>query len=307
MTKKVISIVGIGEVGGLLAALVINHFPAIQLHLIEAHSEIEGKILDLQHAATAQNIEVCINQPEALSQSDYILLTAGFSNPKGVSRNIVAKQNKQIMQDIFDEQELKTDVKIIIVTNPVDIMARIVGEILGHQNQVIGTGTSLDSFRLKHLLAEKFQLHPSKIEALVLGEHGEFMIPLYSQSFVEGKKASKLLSISEKEELNTALKNSATNIRKTESATKYGVAMAVMQILFAFEQKNQITKFPLSLQISKENKKVLNVVDDIFISALAAIENKQISQLSLEQLEEEELLQLKQACKHLNQVYHSIN
>jgi L-lactate dehydrogenase len=303
----IFSVLGVGEVGSLISAKIISEFSGIQLNLVDPRKDISGKILDLSHAAAAQNNELRFNDLDLLRESDYIIFTAGFSNSRAVDRNSVLAQNKALVESIFKDLQLKASVKIIVVTNPVDLISQIIYEFLEHKYTVLGTGTSLDSYRLQYLLAKKFELSPALVSALVLGEHGSDMLPVYSKSYIKGKVASDLLSAQEQIEISTALKQSATEIRKTEDATKYGVSMAVLQILKALEGDTDPLRLPLSYPLIAEYAEKLELKEGLFVSYSLELMKDMILTTPFPRLLPKELADFQKAGQKLQDLYQKVS
>ena len=306
MQQFTISVIGLGEVGTIISALLISDFNRINLNLIDIKTDISGRILDLEHAASVQNINVTVNNQKKLIQSDFIVFTAGFSNPKGKDRNTVVIHNKKIVELIFEGVKLKNNATIIVITNPVEIISQLISKTLNHKYLVIGTGTALDTFRFKYLLSEKFQIDITKVKALVLGEHGEYMIPIFSKCFVNNQSIMDLLTPKECHQLTTELKNTATTIRMTEQATKYGVSQIVMTIIKALNTNNSSVKIPISIMINDYYKKYLRTNDDIFISLPCEISKNKVNILAIDDLNVTELNGFSQAANALMTTYKSL-
>lgn len=135
---------------------------------------------------------------------------------------------------------------IIVITNPVEPVSFWIKEAIGDRINFIGTGTALDTFRLKFLLQQRFNCHFSEIETAVIGEHGQHMIPLFTSTCINGKPIMKLTSGTELKMIETELKQSAFQIRETEKATKFGVAETTVFILKALF-KEEGTRIPVSM------------------------------------------------------------
>jgi len=143
---------------------------------------------------------------------------------------------------------VKPDCIIIIVSNPVDIITHLVQKLSGlSKNQVFGTGTCLDTARLRTILAEKFNIDSSQVEGFMLGEHGDTEFVAWSTVNIEGKFARNLLSEEEMNQIESDIKNKAYEIIKKKGATYYGIAMVVADIVEAIIfDKNKI--LPVSTQ-----------------------------------------------------------
>jgi len=308
MDKRIISIIGVGEVGALAAALLISKFTHTVFNLVDINaSNIHGRLLDLTHAAAAQNNSITINDDNLLCLSEVIIYTAGYGNSAGVDRNSVAGYNKEIAQQIFKGNSLPKTSIIIVITNPVELISFWISEIFNHEILVIGTGTSLDTFRLQFLLAKYLDVEIDTVKALVLGEHGKHMIPIFSKCQLSNQNILPLLSKEKKETILSKLKMSATTIRKTESATKYGVSEGLRLIVESFIGDNQPRQFPLSIKINSFYKKLLNVQEDIFISLLCEVRESEVVIVNSSDYDTEELNELKLAANALKNLLYLVN
>lgn len=305
MGKQVISIIGIGEVGGVTTSLLLSKFTGTLFNLMDINiREIKGKLLDLEHAATARNNTIIINSDALLCQSNIIIYSAGYGNAPGMDRNSVAQHNKKIVDQVFKGKKLLKSAIIIVVTNPVELISCWIRQVLHNEILVVGTGTSLDTFRLQYLLSKHLKIDIDGVQVLVLGEHGAHMTPIYSQSQLANKNTDSsidsLLSEEEKEQLLSDLKMAATKIRATESATKYGVSECVCQIVEGFVGENKKPKFmPLSININSFYKELLEIQEDIFISLPCSIARSTVTIVNLLELSKKEVFALKQAAMAL--------
>lgn len=305
MDKQIISIIGIGEVGAIVASLLLSKFTFATFNLIDVNAnEMHGKLLDLEHAAAARNNNIVVNDNALLCESQIIVYTAGYGNSVGMDRNSVAARNKEIVHQIFKGKNLLKSAVIIVVTNPVELISHWISELFDHKILVLGTGTSLDTFRLQYLLAKHFNVGVETVEALVLGEHGKHMLPIFSKCQVSNKAVDTLLSEQEKEVLLSNLKSSATSIRKTEAATKYGVSECVCQIVeHLMSDENSI---PLSVKINTFYKELLQIQEDIFISLPCSVSKTGVSIVNSSDYTNKEMEELKSAANALKSLLHQV-
>lgn len=299
---KTISIIGIGEVGSTLASLIIDLSENITLNLLDTNSEISGRILDLQHAAASTDKELVYNSHDLLTQSDIIVYTAGYSNAKGASRNTVAHKNKELIYSIFENIELKKECTIIAITNPVELVASWIDEALKYKHQVIGTGTSLDAFRFKHILASTLNASYKETKVLVLGEHGDHMVPSYSNCTVNGIPILELLDMQTLKDLQIQMIQSANTIRLTEAATKYGIAQVTNLLIKTF-LRNQQLEVPLSIRINEHYSTLLNITEPIYMSLPCNIKDGRVQISDQIQLSNQEVSELQTAAKAIAKIY----
>jgi len=306
MKSDVISIIGIGEVGSVVASLLLSCFEERVFNLMDIHTQYYGRILDLKHAATANNNKVYFNNENVLARTDILIYTAGYCNSVGEDRNAVAHHNKQIVKDVFANRQLPAHTVIIVVTNPVEIISQWIDDLVAPSNLVIGTGTSLDTIRLKYLLADFLDVMPKRVEALVLGEHGSHMTPIWSMCSLDKHPIENYLSENDKTKLTQQLKKSATYIRQTEKSTKYGVAQCVIHILNGLLSATANTKRPLSVRINNYYKQRLDIDKNIFISLWCALGNGTLEITPLPDLYPQEVDALRAASTRLVTVYEQL-
>lgn len=273
--KMNITVVGCGETGATISSLVLSKFSKITLNILDPDDGISGRILDLQHAANSDGSEVLWNNFESASDSDYLFFTAGKRGEKGEDRSKKAKDNKELIASIFSQFQPKVNALIIVISNPTEVMSYWISEYLKGRNLVVGTGTGLDTFRLQTIIAKHFNKSIQDINTFVLGEHGSNMTPIWSQSTISGESIIEKVNNEELDKFTDELKNSATQIRKTEVATKFGVSQCALAILSSYISPNKsrlIVSFPVNKIAQLES-------DDIFISWPCMIGNSSVSAL----------------------------
>ncbi|MCP8315814.1 MAG: malate dehydrogenase, partial [archaeon] len=184
-----ISIVGLGKVGSTIAEHILLK-GLDDLTLIDIIEGLpQGNALDLSHMASELNIDVKIkgsNDYKDLEGSDIVIVSAGFPRTPDMSRLDLLQKNKEIIKQISKKiLEYAPKSKIITVTNPLDLMTYLTLKTTGfNRNIVFGVGSELDAARLKYYLSSTLKVSNSSISAFVIGEHGDSMVILKSQSKV---------------------------------------------------------------------------------------------------------------------------
>ena len=209
--RKKITVIGAGNVGAAAAqsCLMKNLGDVVMLDVAEGLAK--GKALDMSQAAALQNHD-CRIQGTAdyadTAKSDLVIVTAGIARKPGMSRDDLVKTNFKIVTEVVSAAVKQSpDAIFIIVSNPLDIMCRVAQQVSGlPTRRVIGLSGMLDSSRLKHYLAEAVDIAPSRVEALVLGEHGDSMVALPRLATIGGVPAPAFLK---KEELDEIAKKTA--------------------------------------------------------------------------------------------------
>lgn len=197
MEKKV-SVVGAGFVGTMVAQRIAekNLADVALLDIVEGLPQ--GKALDIMQSAPVEGFSGKItgsNNFAATAHSDIVVFTAGFPRTPGMSRDELALKNGGIVQSVIGEITRHVpDCIIIMVTNPLDVMTHIAWKTSGFPSQrVMGMGGVLDTARYRAFLAEELGVPPGEIEALVLGSHGDTMVPVAINTTVKGVPVSRTI------------------------------------------------------------------------------------------------------------------
>ena len=190
--KRKVVLIGTGMVGMSYAYAILNQNLCDELVLIDINKKkAEGEAMDLNHgvAFSGGNMEIYAGEYSDCRDADLIVLTAGLPQKERQSRLDLLKENRKIFESILHSVLQSGFCGIFLVaTNPVDIMTRIVYEISGFSpEKVIGTGTALDTARLRYLLGEKFMIDPRNMHAYVMGEHGDSEFVPWSQAMMATK------------------------------------------------------------------------------------------------------------------------
>ncbi len=298
-------IIGLGETGESVALLLLQDPEIHTIHLLDPNPKTYGKFLDLSHAASQQNKSIELNQFKNSADCDVVFYCAGFRNTKNADRATKAKQNKELIQEIFQGIPIKEEALIICISNPVELMSEWIYQYLGEQVRVIGSGTELDTFRLRHIISTRLNIPVEEINVDVIGEHGTSMTPLYSSGKIQGRPISDYLNPNELNFITEELIHVASTIRRTQDATKFGVAQCAFNIWKSFHSESP-KKHIISTLIPVELKEKLGIEKDIFVSIPAEINKNQIRIQSNLNLNKTELAQFRKAAKKIETIDISI-
>ena len=213
-----IVIIGCGNVGMSYAYSLLNQStPVNELVLIDINQDkIIGEVMDLNHclAFSPSKIDIKVGTYEDCKDAKIIVIAAGANQNPGETRMDLIYKNAKIFKEIINSvMKSGFDGYFLIATNPLDIMTYLTFKYSAFApNKVIGTGTSLDTARLRFLISEKVGVNPKDINAYVIGEHGDSEFTLWSSALVGSEKIDKYLTEEEK------------------GATYYGVAMCLTRI-----------------------------------------------------------------------------
>ena len=258
-----ITIIGAGKVGG-SAALhsAIKQLDDQILLLDIAEGLPQGEAMDLNHLLSEQGIDVEIsgsNNYEDMKGSDIVVVVAGAGRKPGMTRMDLLKINAGVVKDVVGNIKKYADNSLIIpVTNPLDPMAYITYKTSGFErNRVFGMGGMLDLSRFKqfiHEATEEDELNRSSrkvIDAIVIGEHGENMLPLTRFAQISGKPLPTIFSQEKLDEIFTKTKNVAAEVIKLKGATVHAPGNAISSMIQSIvEDKKQV--MPVSTYLDGE-------------------------------------------------------
>lgn len=193
-----VSVIGAGNVGGDLARHILERDLA-DVALIDIVEGLpQGRALDLTQAGAVEGYKSRITGSNSFSDmagSDVVVVTAGLARKPGMSRDDLLARNAEIVGGVVDKiREHAPNSIIILVTNPLDLMTYLALKKSGFgPKRVVGMAGHLDTARMKAFIAMGLDVHPKDVEAMVLGSHGDLMVPIASRTKVKGKLLSKLM------------------------------------------------------------------------------------------------------------------
>ncbi|MCX7948134.1 MAG: malate dehydrogenase [candidate division WOR-3 bacterium] len=201
-----VSIIGAGNVGAEAARYLLYKDLADIVLIDIVEGVARGKALDLAQASQIIGFSGKIkgsNNYEDIADSDVVIITAGVPRKPGMSRDDLIEVNFKIIKDISEKIKIYAKNSIVIVvTNPLDAMTYAAYKILGFERErVIGQAGVLDSSRLAYFVSQKLNVLPYEVQGLVLGTHGDDMVPLVRYTTVNGISITKLLSESDIDEI----------------------------------------------------------------------------------------------------------
>lgn len=236
------AIIGCGFVGATTAFTLIEHGVFSELVLIDANNKkAEGEAMDLNHGIPfAKPVKVYAGNYDDLSDCSLIIISAGANQKPGETRIDLVKKNTAILKSIIPEITRRNkECILLILSNPVDILTYITLKISGFpKNRVIGSGTVLDTARLKYLLAEHLSVDSRNVHAFIIGEHGDSELAVWSSANISGIDlkdfcglCGKCTSMENIYNLYNNVRESAYKIIDSKGATYYAIAMATLRIV----------------------------------------------------------------------------
>lgn len=246
MKNKVV-LIGCGNVGMAYAYSLINQKDYVtDLVLIDINKDkAMGEAMDLNHCAqfASSKIKVSVGDYSDCSDAKIIVIAAGANQNVGETRMDLINKNSVIFKSIVSSVMASGFNGIFVVaTNPLDVMTYLTLKYSGlPKNQVLGSGTTLDTARLRYMLSEKIGICSKNIEAYVIGEHGDSEFIPWSNTFIALKNIKEYISVDELNKIEEDVRNSAYEIIKRKGATAYGIGVCLTRITNAIlEDKNII-------------------------------------------------------------------
>jgi L-lactate dehydrogenase len=237
-----VSIIGGGGLVGSSAAFALQCGGIVrEIALVDVNLELAGgHALDLLHGgpSTADQI-ITAGGYEHVPSSDIICITAGLRRKPDESRLDLINRNTDLFLSILDEvtkARPKKDAIVLVVSNPVDILTYVAADRLDlPPAQVIGLGTQLDTIRFRSLIAQELKAPPSQVNALILGEHGDSMVPIWSSATIGGLPLEKFPAWQPKlaDELFTRTKGSGAEVIKKKGGAGFAVGLAIQEVIEA--------------------------------------------------------------------------
>ncbi len=243
--KKIV-LIGSGNVGIAYAyAMLLHSSKDICFSIIDIDEEkVEGQVEDLLHASylLPQNMKIQVGSYQDCSEADIVCITAGVSqNGNKKSRMEDLKKANQIIKEIIQNVK-KTGFSgiYLIASNPLDVMCYATYVYSNcPKEKVIGTGTLLDSIRLKSFLAREVNKSKYEVYGYVLGEHGKTAFPVWSKCYVHENSIQEILPVDQLDKIEQEMKEAGFKVCQKQGFTCYGVAMCLCEITNAILEDRQ--------------------------------------------------------------------
>lgn len=237
-----IAIIGAGAVGSTFAYSLLIHGLAPEIVLIDINRErAEGEVMDLTHGMPfAYPARIWAGEYSDCRSADIVVIAVDKGQKIEQSRLDLAKGNFETFKQIIPNiTKYNKECILLVVTNPLDVMTYAALKLSGFKkNQVIGSGTILDTGRLRYMLGEHLQVDPRNVHAYIIGEHGDSEVPVWSLANVAGIKlkdfcstCDALYNVSDFNEMFLKVRNAGYEIIKRKGRTFYAVALGVTKIV----------------------------------------------------------------------------
>jgi len=255
------AIVGVGNVGSTFAFSLMISGLAREIVLIDKNEILaKGECMDLNHGVSLSHpTKIYTAGFESCEDADIIVITAGANQKPGQSRTDLTKANVAIFKEIIPAiSKHAGNAILLVVTNPVDILTYVTLKLSGlPANRVIGSGTVLDTARLKYMISEYCNVDPTNIHAYIIGEHGDTELPVWSNATIGGMDIETYCADyaglgdakSDLAEIFMKVKNAAYQIIQAKGATNYSIALALVKITKSI-LRNENSILPVSTLIT---------------------------------------------------------
>lgn len=307
MKKGKVVLVGTGFVGMSMAYSMLNQGGINELVLIDINKDKTiGEEMDLAHGLpyAPQKMVIKAGDYPDCKDAQVIVITAGIAQKPGQTRLELAETNTKIMKDITESiMASGFDGIIVVASNPVDLMAYVVSEVSGlPRGRVIGSGTVLDTARLRYLMADYFKISSKNIHAYIMGEHGDSSFVPWEHAYIGCKKVKDVMKdnhhpMEDLEKIHKGVVNAAYEIIEKKKATYYGIGMALNRLVKAIlNNENSILTVSTYLKDGEYGQ------DDIYIGVPAVINSHGVRELVNLDLNEEEQAKLDNSCKIIKEM-----
>lgn len=238
---KKAAIIGCGFVGAATAFTLMQSKLFSELVLLDAnHDKAVGEAEDIGHGIPfAGEMDIYAGNYDDIADCSMIIITAGANQKPNETRLDLVQKNVAIYKDILSEITRRNyEGILLVVSNPVDILTYVAQKLSGlPEHRVIGSGTVLDTARLKYALSQQLDVDSRNIHSFIIGEHGDSEIVAWSSTNISGVPLDQFLEMRghmhpdmDKQEIAEKVKNSAYDIIAKKDATYYGIAMSVRRI-----------------------------------------------------------------------------
>ncbi len=237
MDNNKVMIVGTGNVGASIAYAILNQRTAVNEIVLTdiIAKDAEGEAMDLRDALSVAPSYVKISNGtyKDARDCDIVVITAGAAQKPGETRMALLKKNVNILKGMVEQiMDSGFNGIFLVVTNPMDVLTYFTMKFSGlPAEKVIGSGTVLDSARLRTRIAGYLNVNPKSVHAHQIGEHGDTELTLWSLADVGGQKIEDLLNDKIRSDISDFVKNEAYDIIEKKGSTHYGIATCVVQIL----------------------------------------------------------------------------
>jgi len=307
-----VAVVGVGFVGASFAYSLMIHGTVSEIVLIDIDKKrAEGEAMDLNHGLSfVQPTRIWAGDYPDCEGADIVVIAAGLAQKPGESRLELVDRNVGIFRQIIPRiKEYNKECILLIATNPVDVMTYASLKLSGlPRSRVIGSGTILDTSRLRYLLGEYLRVDPRNVHAYIIGEHGDSEVPVWSLANVAGTRLKDYCPVCgqkyDEQYLNTIfeqVKNAAYKIIELKGRTYYAIGLGLTRIVESIiRDENAVLTVSSLLQDYYG-------VSDICLSVPTIVNRNGVREVLKLPLEEEEIKKFQDSASILKNITRSLN
>ena len=307
MKNGKVVLVGTGFVGMSMAYSILNRGGVSELILIDIDKDKTiGEEMDLSHGLpfAPQKMIIKAGDYEECKDAQVVVITAGIAQKPGQTRLELEETNTKIMKGITQNiMASGFDGIIVVASNPVDLMTYVVAKVSGlPKNKVIGSGTVLDTARLRYLVSDYLKVSSKNIHAYIMGEHGDSSFVPWDHAYVGCKRMKDVMKdngypLEDLDKIHKDVVQAAYEIINKKKATYYGIGMALRKLV-----KTIINDENTILTVSTYLKDGEYGQDDIYIGVPAIINSNGVRELLNLELSKEEQEKLDNSCKIIKEM-----
>jgi len=306
MTNAKVGIIGAGNVGMRYAYSMMLHGLARTIVIVDINKDrAEGEAMDLCHGMPyVSPVNVFSGDYSDLKDSDLVVITAGAKQKPGQTRMDLVKSNTAIFKKIVPEiMRYASNAILMVVTNPVDVLAYAAYKISGKpSDQVISSGTVLDSSRFRFLLSQHCGIDARNVHAYILGEHGDSEFPVWSRAMIGGVLMREYCPLCGRcqggkplFDIFNQVRDSAYKIIELKGETSYGIGLAMTRISQAI-LKDENSILPVSCLVND-----FYGISDVYLSLPAVLNRSGVARKILLKLDKKEQEFLKKSAEKIKQ------
>ena len=312
--QKKITIIGAGSVGATTAFALLARGAASEVVLIDINTDKAlGEALDIKQATPfIDNCDIYAGSYADAVGSDVVVITSGIGRKPGQTRLELVQTNVGIVKSIASEVvKYAPNAIYILVANPVDILTYAFLKYTGlPKNQVFGTGTVLDTIRLRTRLAEIYNVNKQQVHANVLGEHGDTSFVSWSNATIAGVPLeeyrqsvvtpSNIPTEYKREDIETYVKKSGGKIISRKGCTVYGIGMSTTHIIKTLSGNSETALTVSSLHEGEYG------INNVCLSSLSLVDSKGVRSIIAQRLADEEIAKLRASANAISEVIKSV-
>jgi len=311
VSKPKVAIVGAGFVGSTFAYSLLIHGLVSQIVVIDVNKErAEGEVMDLNHGLPfAYPVKIGVGDYSDCENADIVTIAVDRGQKIEASRLELAQGNFEILKQIVPKiVEYNKDCILLVVSNPLDVMTYAALKLSGFpRNRVVGSGTILDTARLRYLLGEHLQIDPRNIHAYIIGEHGDSEVPVWSLANVAGIRLKDYCPICKIpydleyfNDLFLRVRNAGYEILKRKGRTNYAVALGLTKIVESIiRDENAVLTVSCFLQN-------YHGVSDVCLSVPAILNRNGVEEIIELPLDEKEIREFQESAAIVKKVNSSL-